>query len=189
MKTCVFITGTNCTGKTAVAKALIQKFGGIKEATKEHTFCNDTRVCFAGKYTDDGRFGGVDGFNNTRTLAGVVERGLEICDVIVCEGMYMHSFGLNLTNAMFIAEKHLVVFLYADGLTIAKRIKERSGNNIGVAVLPKQRGANSSAKKWQSIGVPVLPLDTTKYTVEQEAELIYQKINNIWNGSPGITEN
>ena len=187
MKTCVFITGTNCTGKTAVAKALIQMFGGIKEATKEHTFCNDTRVCFAGKYTADGRFGGVDGFNNTRTLAGVVERGLEICDVIVCEGMYLHSFGLNLTNAMFKADKHLVVFLYADGITIAKRIKERSGNNIGVAVLPKQRGASSSAKKWQSIGVPVMAFDTTKHTIEEEAEQVYTKILQLWDGSRDMT--
>lgn len=187
MKTCVFITGTNCTGKTAVAKALIHKFGGIKEATKEHTFCNDTRVCFAGKYTEEGRFGGVDGFNCTRTLAGVVEKGLEMCDVIVCEGMYLHSFGLNLTNAMFKAEKHLVVFLYADGLTIAERINERSGNKIGKAVLPKQRGASSSAKKWQLIGVPVMAFDTTKYTVEEEAELIHTKIIELWAGSRDMT--
>ena len=34
-KVCVFITGTNATGKTTLAKALIECFGGIKEATKE----------------------------------------------------------------------------------------------------------------------------------------------------------
>lgn len=38
MKTCVFITGTNSVGKTTLAKALIERFGGIKETAKELTF-------------------------------------------------------------------------------------------------------------------------------------------------------
>lgn len=187
-KVCVFITGTNATGKTTLAKSIIARFGGIKEATRELTFCNDARVCFAGKYTEQGRFGGVDGFNKTSTLADVVEKGLKVCDIVICEGMYMHSFGLNLTNAMFKAEKHLVVFLYADGNTLASRINERSGNTIGKAVLPKQRNCSSSAKKWQSIGVPVMPFNTAENTLEEETELIYEKIIQLWSGEQFMTK-
>ena len=118
MKTCVFITGTNSVGKTTLAKALIERFGGIKETAKELTFCNDSRVCFAGRYRDENRFGGVDALNCTRVLPDVVAKGLERCEVIFCEGSYLDTFGMNLTDAMFKAQRHLIVFLYADSKTI-----------------------------------------------------------------------
>lgn len=177
MKTCVFITGTNAVGKTTLAKRLIKQFGGIKEASKELTLCNDTRVCFAGKYADNKMFGGVDGFNQTKCLESVVRKGLSIADVIFCEGVYLHTFGLNLLNAMFVADKHLIVFLYSPVNVINERLLSRAGKGINNdAVWKKQQNCATAAKKWQSIGVPVLCFDTSRTNAEEVAETIIQKL-------------
>lgn len=182
MKTCVFITGTNSAGKTTLAKALIERFGGIRETTKDLTFCNDSRVCFAGRYKDENRFGGVDVFNCTRVLSDVVEKGLESCDIVICEGMYLHTFGLNLTNAMFKAQKHLVVFLYAGGVILHSRLLQRGKKGLSEQTLPKQKNACQAAKKWAEIGVPVLCYNTGECELETEVEEIYDKILSLWNG-------
>ena len=180
MKTCVFITGTNAVGKTTLAKKLIQNFGGIREAAKELTFCNNGLVCFAGKYSNEKNFGGVDGFNQTKCLKEVVEKGLSACEVIVCEGVYLHTFGMNLTNAMFAAEKHLLVFLHAPVSIIHQRLIDRAGYGIlNDYVWKKQQNCCTAANKWQSIGVPVLAIDTNRCNIEEEAELIIQKIETL----------
>jgi broad-specificity NMP kinase len=179
MKTCVFITGTNAVGKTTLAKALIEQYGGIKEASKELTLCNDARVCFAGKYAVDKTFGGVDGFNQTKCLEGVVREGLTKADVIFCEGMYLHTFGLNLTNAMFSAEKHLIVFLYAPVSVINERLLSRAGKGIkNDAVWKKQQNCATAAKKWQSIGVPVYAFDTSKTSIDEIIKRITEYVDN-----------
>lgn len=182
MKTCVFITGTNSVGKTTLAKALIERFGGIRETTKDLTFCNDSQVCFAGRYKDESRFGGVDVFNCTRVLSDVVEKGLESCDIVICEGMYLHTFGLNLTNAMFKAQKHLVVFLYAGGVILNSRLLQRGKKGLSERTLPTQKCACQSIKKWIEIGVPVLCYNTGECELETEIEEVYNKIFSLWNG-------
>lgn len=180
MKTCVFITGTNATGKTSVAKALINAYGGIRSATKWLTVCNDTRYCFAGKYDPERTFGGVDGFNQTKILESVVREGLKTSEVIICEGMYLHTFGLNLTNAMFAAERHLLCFLYAPPAVIDQRLKDRAGKGIqNKAVIAKQNNCYTAAKKWASIGVPVMVIDTSKQGPEEIASAIANKIGEL----------
>lgn len=74
-KVCVFITGTNAAGKTTLAKSLIRHYGGIKTSSKQLTVCNNDRVCFAGKYSTDSKYGGVDGLSQTKCLAGIVGGG------------------------------------------------------------------------------------------------------------------
>ena len=180
MKTCVFITGTNAVGKSSLAKEIIRNCGGIKQADKTLTICVDERICFAGKYSLTGKFGGVDGFNQTKCLENVVRSGLSNHEVIICEGMYMHSFGLNLTNAAFVADKQLVVFLYAPVDEIHKRLLARSGKGItNESVWKKQQNCASSARKWASIGVPVLSFDTSKTTVESIAKNVINKIEEL----------
>lgn len=179
MKTCVFITGTNSVGKTTLAKALIERFGGIKETAKELTFCNDSRVCFAGRYRDENRFGGVDALNCTRVLPDVVAKGLERCEVIFCEGSYLDTFGMNLTDAMFKAQRHLIVFLYADSKTIHSRLLLRGKKGVSYQTLPKQKRACQAAGKWVEIGVPVLCFNTGIMTVEEEIEQICIKLRSI----------
>lgn len=120
-KTVVFICGTNCTGKTTVAKALQARFGGIRTTTTDTTYCNDRRACFAGRYKTDGKHGGVDVLNRTDTLAGIVKNGFLTADIVFCEGSYLDTFGQNLLNAIFAGEKQLYVFLYCSQKILTER--------------------------------------------------------------------
>ena len=191
MKTCVFITGTNAVGKSALAWAIITRFGGVDRITNDVTYCKEGDFCLAGSYGIT-RFGGVDRITNdkggscTSRLAEVVEEGLRNANTIVCEGSYMNTFGLNLTNAMFKADRHLIVSLYADANTIYNRIVGRSNGKFGKGgqrnwktIISKQRQAMIAAQKWQSIGVPVLQFNTAETTVEAELDTIINKINEI----------
>ena len=181
-KTCVFFTGTNCVGKTFLAKQLIRHFGGIDQerSDKELTVCCNGLVSFAGHYEKNKRFGGVDGFNSTKVLKAVVERALACTDVVICEGNYLHTIGLNLTNAMFVAERHLVVFLYAPAETINERLIRRAGKGItNPVVMSKQRQCCVAANKWQQMGVSVLAIDTENTPPSAEIDTIINKISEL----------
>lgn len=176
MKSCVFITGTNCVGKTTLAKEIMRRFGGIKDTSSDTTYCRDNRATFAGVYKDGLKYGGVDRLNETKSLAGIVERALQVSDVCFCEGSYFDTFGMNLTNAMFKAQQHLYVFLYAPCEIIHKRLQERSGKMITERIISKQHRTARAANKWQEIGVPVLCFDTSRTNAEEIAETIIQKL-------------
>ena len=183
-KTCVFICGTNCTGKTTVAKALQARFGGIRATTSDTTYCNDSRACFAGRYKTDGKHGGVDVLNRTDTLAGIVKNGLQTADVVFCEGSYLDTFGQNLLNAIFAGEKQLYVFLYCSQKILTERNwarlddKNRGGQRQEVIarMMNKQRRVLSSAKKYASIGVPVLTIDSGTTPTEAIVEQILNRL-------------
>lgn len=120
-KTVVFICGTNCSGKTIVAKALQQHFGGIARTTNDTTYCNDSRAAFAGRYKADSKHGGVDVLNRTDTLAGIVRNAFQTADVVFCEGSYLDTFGQNLLNAIFAGQNSLYVFLYCNREELTRR--------------------------------------------------------------------
>lgn len=178
MKTVVFITGTNAVGKSTLAWSIISRFGGIYEERACTTFCKDKRYGLAGRYKDK-RHGGVDRITNekgsscTSRLAEVVREGLQTADVIFCEGSFMDTFGLNLTNALFLGDKALVVSLYAPPAEILRRLGVRSNGKNGRRnadnlrrVLLKQERCMKAALKYQSIGVKVLQYDTSVTSVD-----------------------
>lgn len=173
MTTCVFITGTNCSGKSTIARALIERFGGIKKIENNVTYTVDGGLCLAGSYRSE-RYGGVDALkaddgkkSGTKKLADAVSEGLKYADAIVCEGSYMNTFGINLTNALFLADRHLVVNIYAPPTVIYSRLTKRSNgqNNSGTRnyerIFYKQRQAMVAARKFKQIGVKVLQYDTS----------------------------
>lgn len=190
MKTCVFITGTNGVGKSALALAIINRYGGIDRVTKNVTYCAEGNICLAGRYGEN-RYGGVDRITNdkgsscTSMLAEVVEEGLSNADVIFCEGSFMNTFGLNLTNAMFKGDRHLIVSLYSDIKTIYNRIIGRSNGKNGMgkrnwpAIVSRQKQAMIAARKWQSVGVKVLQLNTGTMTVDEELEQVIKTIEQL----------
>ena len=178
-KTCVFINGTNGTGKSSLVREIIRACGGIDHTDEWNTYCTDGVTCFGGKYSKESKYGGIDGLNQTRCLDKVVGNGLKSCVVVICEGMNLDTFGLNLTNAMFLAERHLLVFLYAPVATIHQRLKDRSGKGITNKVISKQHNCARAAQKWQSIGVPVLAIDTSKISVEAEVKMILSEIKEL----------
>lgn len=175
-KTCIFIIGTNGVGKTTLAKEFINEFGGIKELSRNLTICNDGETCLAGFYNEDKKYGGVDGLNSTKVLEQIVDGALSKYERIICEGSFLNSFGINLTNAIFRAEKQLVVFLYAPISVLNKRLSERSGNKISQSVINKQNGCLRSARKWAQIGVPVLSFDTSKTGMSLIVESIKERL-------------
>lgn len=192
MKIVVFITGTNAVGKSTLAWSLIDRFGGIYEERDCVTYCKDKRYGLAGLYKDK-RYGGVDRLTNdkgsscTSRLAEVVSEGLKTADVIFCEGSFMNSFGLNLTNALFLGDKALVVSLYAPPAVIYQRLKNRSNgmNSTGKrnwpSIFSKQKQAMIAAQKYEQIGCKVLQFDTSVFSTEQMRDEIINALR--WLGN------
>ena len=188
MKTCVFITGTNAVGKSSLARAIINRFGGIDKISNQVTYCKNGSVSLAGKYGET-RYGGVDSITNdkgiscTSLLAEVVEEALRHSEVVFCEGSFMNTFGMNLINAMFKAQRYLVVSLYLPPPIIYKRLIDRSlgknGKRNVELILKKQRQAMVAARKWEQIGVPVLQFNTSEITVEEELEKVITKVSEL----------
>ena len=182
MKTVVFITGTNAVGKSTLAKTLQARFGGIAATRDDVTYCKNGICAFAGSYTGRSIYGGVDAIKNdkgsscTSRLSEVVTTAFKTRDVIFCEGMMLHTFGINLTNAFFLGDRGFVVFLYAPGTVIDQRLMERSGRKVTESILRKQGATAASARKWASIGVPVVSFDTSKTTAAEIADLIINRI-------------
>lgn len=178
MKTVVFITGTNAVGKSTLARSIIERFGGIYEERDCITFCKDKRYCLAGRYKGMVH-GGVDRLTNdkgsscTSRLAEVVRNGLQTADVVFCEGSFMNSFGMNLTNAIFLGDKALVVSLYAPPTVLYVRINQRSNGKNGMgkrnwaSIFSKQKQAMIAARKYEQIGCKVLQFDTSVFSTEQ----------------------
>lgn len=183
-KTVVFVCGTNCTGKTTVAKALQQHFGGIVETTADTTYCADSRVAFAGRYKADGKHGGVDVLNRTDTLAGIVKNAFRTADIVFCEGSFLDTFGQNLCNAIFAGQRCLYVFLYCNRDELTRRNwarlsdTNRGGqrNEVIDRMMNKQRRVLSSAKKFASIGVPVVSIDSAKVSTDEIVQLILKRL-------------
>ena len=130
MKTVVFITGTNGVGKTTLAKELIKRYGGVARMEGRVTVCVDERITLAGKFAGV-KYGGVDGLNETKCLAGMARTAFLRHEVFICEGSYMNTFGMNLTSAAFVGDRQLVVYLYAPVAEIDKRLKIRGGGYKG----------------------------------------------------------
>lgn len=175
MKTCVFIIGANRVGKTTLARYIIQQYGGIDKYEKQVTFCRDGGVCLAGCYQGSLVYCGADmvkdenGKTSTKYLEKVVQYGLESADTIFCEGSYLDSLGLNLTNAMFLVpQRHLVVFLYASRKTLYERSKERKRAKSDLTnIIKRHEHCLSAARRWKQIGVPVLSFNTGEVSTSE----------------------
>lgn len=188
MKIVVFITGTNAVGKSSLAWSLIDRFGGIYEERACTTICKDKRYGLAGRYKDK-RYGGVDRITNekgsscTSRLAEVVREGLKTADVMFCEGSFMNTFGLNLTNALFLGDAAVVVSLYAPPEVIYQRLILRSnglnGKRNWPTIFRKQKQALIAAQKYEQIGCKVLQFDTSVYSVEQVRDEILNTLRGL----------
>lgn len=136
MKTCILITGTNCSGKTTLAKTIIEKHGGTGCYENKVTYTKDGKVAFAGEY--NGKYGGVDGLNSVKILESLAVEAFKKVDIFFAEGLKLHSFGLSLQKALFTAQHHIVVFLYAPVKELDERLKKRSGTHITEAIAKDQ---------------------------------------------------
>lgn len=173
-KTCIYLIGTNCSGKTSVAEALIDKLGGIKNYTDGVTYTYGG-VAFAGKYSV--KYGGVDNLNSTSVLRRVVSSAFRNVDTIICEGVRLKTFGSNLTNAMFLADRRYVFYLHVGYKELCRRLKVRSGREKPTTfTLHQYSECFSSLKKWQSYGCNTAVFDTDKCSIDEIAEYIIKLI-------------
>lgn len=170
--TCIFIIGTNCSGKTTVVREIIDKQGGIKYVEPDMTVIDG--LCLAGRYNV--KYGGVDNLNGTAGLYKVVSKGIREHGTIICEGSYMATFGDNLKKALFCAERRLVVLLYASLKEINRRLLERTGKGITIYIKQKQRSAILTAIKWRGIGVNVVSFNTEEKSAEEIADYLINYI-------------
>lgn len=177
MKTCIFITGTNCVGKTSVVREIIARSGGVEELRKTITICKGRKIALAGPYRDGSNYGGVDALNETKGLEGIVRGAFEEgAEYVFCEGSYLNTFGINLTNAFFTAEKQLLVCLVAPLETINKRLGERTGSSINKKIVEKQQRAITAAIKFSQIGVPVMMINAEENTTAEIADQIIERL-------------
>lgn len=149
-------------------------------ATKWLTQVADHRFCFAGKYSEESRYGGVDGWNETKPLRGVVEQALKSHEVIICEGVKLHNNGANLSNALYTAERRLVCLLHAPAQVLNERLKQRSGSQVTLAILKDQQACVRSLTRWQNMGgIDVIHFDTSENTIEDCADTLLAKIKQL----------
>lgn len=175
-KTCVFIIGTNCSGKTTVAKRMIEKLGGQKGFRDKITYTAGG-VAFAGKY--DVKFGGVDYLNSTSVLPGLVARAFESVGTIVCEGVRLKSYGDNMTKSMYLADRRYVFYLHASLRELEKRLKARTGNEsakLSIHTKKQILECYSSMRKWNANGCHTAVVDTEKMNADDIASLILKLI-------------
>lgn len=180
-KVCAFVIGTNCTGKTSAVKEVIRMLGGATTTDKWLTKVANIEWCFAGKY-DEGRFGGVDRWGEIKPLATVVKKGLEQHDIIVCEGIKLHSTGPYLCEALFTAQAQVVFFLYAPNEIIYQRLQERCGGGASKAIFEDQKACVRALRRWAQMGVKTVAVDTSKASPQEVAEKIIETIKNLRNG-------
>jgi broad-specificity NMP kinase len=181
MKTAIFFAGTNGVGKTTLMRNIISRLGGIERFEDNITYLNNSRYAVLGKYDSDSKTNvGVDWIKNTRSLANLIKlaHGKGV-DVVFAEGSMLHSFGINITNAVFAAPRRLWVVLFADTATLAERIKKRSGVALSHKSIDKQRFLAKNFEKMKRIGVDAVAVNTAKHSTDEIAEWILNYCNNV----------
>lgn len=165
MTTAIYIIGTNCTGKSTIAREIIKREGGIENATRLCTYTNGN-VALAGSYASESHCGvGVDKLGNTKVLWQCATEAFSKRSIFVAEGMLLGTFGMNTTTPILAADKQLVVFLHASAETLAQRLKKRSHTPLTRKVMERQQAIAKVADKYKEIGVPVLEF-SEKYPIE-----------------------
>ena len=172
----MFITGTNCSGKTTLARALIQRSGGIAETGKALTVCKDRRICLAGPYDLQKQYGGVDSINNTRSLPGIAEEALKEHDVLICEGSMLDTFGPNLVSTIYQGDRRLVVILYTPLDVLSTRLFARSRGVLKPSIVAKQKRVLKNARKYCDYGCETVLYDTQYRTPDEIADDVYKYI-------------
>lgn len=170
MKKAFLILGTNGTGKTTLAKGIIEACGGIKLFECDITYTKKNSVALIGKY--EGKFGGVDGLNRTSDLWQLIQRAQDKAEIIIAEGVKLHTFGINVLKAASVIKDTQILFLYAPALVIDMRIKKRGGKGVTEAILRDQKHTFNAVKKYASAGYKVAAFDTSKTSTEKIIEFI-----------------
>lgn len=180
-KVSVLIMGTNAVGKSTLARSLINEAGGISEVRGRCSYCNDGKTVVVGDYSKGKKIEGVDAFGETKCVAQMIKDAQG--EIVIFEGLKCGTFGASIQDALFSAERQLIVFLYAKAEIIHQRLKERSGVGINSEQVLRQQKANlNAAIKYKEIGVPVLYYDTGVHCTDEIQKEVRKKIKELENG-------
>jgi cytidylate kinase len=157
------MVGCPCSGKTTLARYIIEKNGGIKSEQDGFTVTHN-EVVLAGKYSSVA----YPGFDRMQVFA---KPNFE-CKTLIYEGTSMARF--NSEKIDFLIENNgTVIFLYAPLAVINSRLIERSGERKRKHLISDIRAVNQYVKKIKEVGLRLLLFDTSKYDTEQ----IYNEIS------------
>lgn len=177
MRSCIFIMGTNCTGKSTLAREIIKREGNISRVSKLCTYTNNGRVAFGGSYASESSCGvGVDRLGKTSCLIDAICEAEKFgFDTFVAEGCIIGTFGMNITNALLLADNPTIVFLHANPETIKRRLYERSGSKLTRKIMDKQKSIINAVLKYKEIGVRVLAFND-KIRIEKIADHVKERL-------------
>lgn len=174
MQQVVLIMGTNGTGKSSAARGIL---GNDFFVDGELTFKKDYSICLIGNYKQ--KFGGVDGLNRVIDLHELIKKGLERSNLVIAEGVKLHSFGLSIQKAASVCNETTIVLLVAGAKTIDERIKKRGGRGVTAQILKDQKNCLSALIKFKQIGVRTMIIKTDNLSTD----FVAQKISTIWDAT------
>lgn len=159
-KTVIMIAGTNRSGKTTTSRALLARFGGEAEQRSKAVLVSreGNAACVNADFIS----------GSTRSVIGLTRDLLAEVDTVIVEGMYLGSFGLVPTSVLHCGERQLYVYVYCPAAELKAREASRPNAHGDFAgIVSRQRGVLNAARKYASIGVPVLAYDTGKTSTEE----------------------
>jgi hypothetical protein len=163
-----------------MAKAMMSLLGGVTTTSKYETEVKDGRFVFAGKYIEGSKFGGVDSWGEIKPLQTIVERLLKKHECVICEGSKLHSCGPFLQDAIFKADKQIVLLCYASPIELNKRLMKRSGRGVTKEILQDQQACLRALNKWNEMGVKTLHINTEVLNPEDSAKYLLTQIKELW---------
>ncbi|MCD7721312.1 MAG: hypothetical protein LUI09_03690 [Prevotellaceae bacterium] len=161
-KTVVLVCGTNRVGKTTLVDTLLGLAGEPRAADGGIVECGR----MAGLHADKTH-------TSTKRLAPVISRLFEEHDIVFVEGMYLGTSGVIPLTLLHLAEKQLVVFLYAKVSELAARKRKRpKAYGDFSAIINKQRQVCRAVNRFAEAGIPVISFETGGGNAERIAEQV-----------------
>ncbi|GHT33959.1 hypothetical protein FACS189434_09300 [Bacteroidia bacterium] len=164
----IYISGCSCTGKTTLARLIIERSGGITDFRDGFT-ATKSNIVLAGRYQGI-KYGGYDDM-------GKFKKPPFDHKTFIYEGTRIGRVNSEIGD--FIIENNgVLVFMYAPLKTIAERLKARSNTKVTPNIIKDFKAAYSAAKKFKEIGLRVITLNASELTTEQCYNQIKQYLHN-----------
>ena len=166
---CVVISGTHCVGKSTLVRNLLEKHGGGRARADRVISADGVLTALGRKY--DVRSTNTPGTD--RLKKGELESALDnlTTPIAIAEGFKVTTFGTCPLRFLFAGQKQLVIVLDAKWKTLVDRKEARQGyRTLPEKTIQKRKNAITNIKKYRSIGVPVVLIDTTALTPDEVCE-------------------
>lgn len=172
----VLIAGAWCVGKTSTVRSIIARYG-VKYACPNYMILNND-YCIVGDYSSNTTNVGCDRLRSTTLIVDIV-RNLPTCvKVVILESVYLVTTGINVINILFHEKfsSHLIAYLYAPFGITKKRLMLRSGTAMTQHYPKEIIKMQNTLKRYKQMGIPIISIDTSKFSKDDVADMILNKI-------------